>query len=261
MEFIMKDNPQRFLEVALEAVKKTEPIFRKHFGNASGIQQKGDSRESKVTDSDKEIERMLAEMIGVRFPDHAIVGEEGTARSGSVYTWYIDPIDGTTNYIQGISCCSSSLALWDASGPLVGIVADPVNRVTYTAIRGEGAFRNGVQIHVSSTALMKQGVGSLGWDWGHKESRMALITKIETNFFRWREFGGSALELCFVATGITDFFVSSCINIWDMAAASLIVSEAGGRVSEVNGGSITSFSRTIVATNGKLHQELLAQLK
>lgn len=257
----MTDDPREFLEVAMEAIKKVEPIFIQSFGRASGIQQKGDSRQSKVTDADKDIEKMLVQTISSRFPDHAIVGEEGTAKSGSAHTWYIDPIDGTTNYIHGLPYCSIALALWDASGPLIGIVADPIHRVTYTAVRGEGAFKNGAPIRVSATASMKQSIGNLGWDWGNKESRKELIAKIEENFYRWRECGGSALEICFVAAGMLDFFVSININIWDMAGASLILSEAGGKVSEMNGDHITPLSKTIVATNGKLHQELLKELK
>jgi len=252
---------QKFLEGALAAVKIAEPVFVRSFGCASGIVQKQDSRQSQVTDSDKEIERVLVQEITSRFPDHAIVGEEGASKTGAIYTWYIDPIDGTTNYIRGIAHCSISVALWDAHGPLVGVVADPVGKVTFTALRGGGAFRNGRPIHASTTSSLTRAVGNLAWDWGDKASRAALINKVEKNAYRWRIFSGSALELCFVAQGSLDFFVSISIHIWDMGAAILILREAGGTVTDVKGEDVTPQSTTVVGTNGKLHRELLAALK
>jgi len=256
----MQDEHQKFLDVALEAVKKAEPVFLASFGNAIGIRQKTDARKSKVTDSDKEIERILVEAISKRFPDHAIVGEEGASKAGAVYTWYIDPIDGTTNYIRGIAHCSISLALWDVHGPLIAVVSDPVRSVTFTALRGGGAFKNGTPLHISATASLAGSIGDLGWDWGDKESRAALIAKIEKGAYRWRIFSGSALEMCMVASGQIDFFASISIHAWDFAAAALIVKEAGGTVTDMKGDDIMASSTTILATNGRLHRELLATL-
>ncbi len=258
----MSDNPQKFLEVALEAVKKAEPIFLKSFGNAGEIKIKDDEyRGSEVSHADKEIERMLTEAISSAFPSHGIVGEEGASKNGSLYTWYLDPIDGTTNYIRGLHHCSISVALWDAHGPLVGIVSDPVNKALYTATRGGGAFKNGRPIHISGTASLKKGVGGLGWKWGESRSRTILCDTIEKHAYRFRVFSGSALEICFVASGVLDFFVNINLHIWDMAAAILILTEAGGTVTEQKGGDVTAQSTTIVGTNGKLHRDLLATLK
>ncbi|MEK7169969.1 MAG: inositol monophosphatase family protein [Patescibacteria group bacterium] len=252
---------QRFLNVALEAVKKTEPVFLKSFGNAERVEVKNDERGSEVSEADKEIERILTEAISSAFPDHAIMGEEGASKSGSFYTWYLDPIDGTTNHIRGLHHCAISVALWDAHGSLIGIVSDPVNKALYTATRGGGALKNGRPIHVSNLATLKKGVGALGWNWNDTRSRGALIDTIAKNTYRFRVFSGSALELCFVAGGILDFFVNLNLHIWDMAAAALIVTEAGGMVTDTKGRDLTALSTNIVATNKKIHGDLLAVLK
>ena len=261
MKSNMIDDPQKFLEVAIEAVKKAEPIFLKSFGNASGIETKHGAVTSFVTEADKEIEHLLRECISSAFPSHAIVGEEEGGAGGARYTWYIDPIDGTTNYIHGLHHCAISIALWDAEGPLVGIVCDPVNRRTYTAIRGGGAFENGQPIHVSNIFLLKDGVGSLGWAPRDSVSRSDLCGRIEKSAYRFRVFSGSALEICFVASGILDFYVTSNIHIWDMAAAVLILTEAGGVITERSGGPVTTHSTTLVGANRSIHGELIEVLK
>ncbi|KKW11503.1 MAG: Inositol-phosphate phosphatase [Parcubacteria group bacterium GW2011_GWA2_49_9] len=252
---------QKFLEVALEAVKKAEPIFLKSFGNAEKIEIKSDAVGSEVSRADKEIEHILTEAVSGAFPDHAIMGEEGASKSGSFYTWYFDPIDGTTNHIRGLHHCAISVALWDAHGPLVGIVSDPVNKVCFTATRGGGAFKNGRPIRVSHLTSLKKGVGALGWNWNDARSRNALLDAITKNTYRFRVFSGSGLELCFVAAGILDFFVNINLHIWDMAAASLIVTEAGGMVTDKKGSDLSALSTSIVATNTKIHGDLLAALK
>ena len=256
---MMKEN--KFLEVALAAVKKAEPVFLKSFGRASGIKVKHGAIESLVTAADEEIERLLVQEISAQFPHHAIVGEEGTSRQGSEYTWYIDPIDGTTNYVHGIHHCSISVALWDAQGPLIAVVHDPIHVWTYTAIRGGGAFKNGQAIHVSTTDPLKEGVGALGWKAKDSVARNDLCTKIENNAYRFRVFSGSVLELCFVASGILDFYVTVHANIWDLAAGILVLTEAGGTVTEKSGVPFIASSTNLLGTNTKLHSELLSVLK
>ncbi len=257
----MTDDPEKFLKVATEAVKRAEPIFLKSFGSASGVEVKHGAVASFVTDTDKEIEYLLRREISSAFPRHGIVGEEEGEKTGTGYRWYIDPIDGTTNYIHGIPHCAISVALWDEQGPLVGIVSDPINKRMYTAIRGGGAFENRRPLHVSKTRLLKDGVGSLGWTPRDSVSRNDLCTRVEKNAYRFRVFSGSALEICFVASGILDFYVSSNIHIWDMAAAVLVLTEAGGTVSDIEGESVSPLSTTIVGTNKTLHSDLLVVLR
>ena len=254
------DDPQRFLDVALEAVKKAEPIFLSTFGKATGIEHKEDARKSRVTDTDRELEKLIINCVLSQFPEHSIVAEESAARKGSEYVWYIDPIDGTTNFIRGIPHCSISIALWDAHGPLIGVVADPVRQNIFTAIRGRGAFQNDRRIGVSTTGLLKQAVGNLGWDWSDHESQRVLLEAMRRNTYRFRVFSGSALELCYVAAGQLDFFVSLSIHNWDFAAAALMVTEAGGTITEKDGRLLRASSSSLVATNGKLQGALIAAL-
>lgn len=257
----MTDDPQKFLEVALEAVKLAEPIFLKSFGNASGVEVKAGEVASFVTETDKEIEQLLTEKIFSAFPNHGIVGEEGASKQGTGYTWYLDPIDGTTNYIHGLHHCAISVALWDEKGPLVGIVCDPVNKKTYTAIRGGGAFANGRPLRVSRTAFLKDAVGSLGWKQKDASERNALCERIEKSAYRFRLLSASALDICFVASGSLDFFAGTNINIWDFAAALLILTEAGGVATEKNGSPLTPESKTFVGASRHIHAELLSVLK
>lgn len=254
-------NPKIFLDAALEIVHKAEPLFLRNFGAASGVSKKADSSKSQVSDADTELEKLITGELVSRFPDHSIVAEEGASRDGSTYTWYVDPIDGTTNYIRGIRHCSISVALWDDHGPLVGIVSNPVNQVLFIATRGGGAHCNGKRIGVSKVSSLKDAVGNLGWDWSDHASQRELLERMRTYAYRWRMFSGSALELCFVAAGQLDFFINLSLHNWDFAAAALIVTEAGGRVTQKNGAPLTSLSSDIVATNGVLHDGLIFALK
>src|SRR3989338_4519472 len=130
---MMKEN--QFLEVALEAVKKAEPIFCKYFGKAPGVTLKPGKTPSLVSDADKEIETLLSKEISAHFPKHAIGGEEFPAvkKEGAKFTWYIDPIDGTTNYVHGFAHCAISVGLWDAAGPPVSVVFHPIYPPGFTA--------------------------------------------------------------------------------------------------------------------------------
>ncbi len=258
----MSDDPRKFLEVALEAVKKAEPIFRKSFGKASGIieKQQGIHR-SPVTDIDKEIETTIASMLAKHFPRHSIFGEEFPAQKKSgPYTWYLDPIDGTINYIRGLPGASISLGLWESETPLVAVVFDPLGNNIYSAMRGAGAFKNGTQkLSVSSISKLADGMGGMG-----RLAALAddpILQRVARKLYRGRQYGGSALELCLMAEGKLDCLVSERIKIYDVAAGMLILSEAGGKATDWKGNPFTPASLQFAASNGKIHNELLKELK
>lgn len=261
MSIIMHENPQRFLEVALDAVKQAEPIFRASFGNAKGIVEKRQGAyRSPVTDTDKEIEIMVTSVIRKHFPDHSIVGEEFLAQEkGSPYTWYIDPIDGTINYIRGLPGASISLGLWEGEAPVIGVVFDPMNGDMYSAVRGEGVFKNGARkLSVSSISKLAQGIGGVG-----RFSAVAndpTLQRVARSIYRGRAYGGGALELCFIAEGKLDFLVSERIKIYDVAAGMLILSEAGGKATDWKGNPFVPAATQFAASNGKIHAELLQTL-
>ncbi len=261
MAAMSNNDTQKFLDVALEAVKKAEPIFVQYFGKASGVVLKEGTTPSLVSDADKEIEKFLTREISTRFSEHAIVGEEFPATKGtSPFTWYIDPIDGTTNYIHGLAHCAISVGLWDAAGPLISIVSDPVNRVCYTAVRGGGAFKNGEKIRVSARGALKDCLGTIGWRWNELETGVDLLRRMAPRAYRIRVLSSSALELCLVAEGALDFYAGTNCMLWDVAAGLLVLAEAGGASSDWGGAPFAARASSLAASNGKIHEELLATL-
>lgn len=276
----MQENHQRFLEVAFAAVRKAEPIFVKHFGKASGVSLKEGQAPSLVSDADREIEKLLTKEISRHFPGHAIVGEEfpavkkkdkaskGRSHGASAsetfreaeFTWYLDPIDGTTNYIHGFAHCVISVGLWDADGPLAGVVSDPLNRAVYYAARGSGAFKNGKRISVSAREALKDCLGTVGWRSNEPETGVDLLRRMAPRAYRLRVLSSSALELCLVAEGALDFFANRRLSPWDFAAGALVLTEAGGAASDWEGKQLTAHSLPLAASNGKFHQKLLAAL-
>src|SRR3989344_3901772 len=134
-------NYQQYLKVAIAAAKAGGIIFKKHFGRPQRVKKKGGNKFNLFTAADVEIEQLIKKTISARFPKHQILGEEngwGKQKENN-YKWIIDPVDGTTNFIQGVPLCSMSIALWDNFGPLVAVVNDPLHEKLYQAIRGQGA--------------------------------------------------------------------------------------------------------------------------
>lgn len=261
MSITMQENPHNFLEVALRAVKQAEPVFHASFGKATGVVEKRmGAYRSPVTDTDKEIEIMVTSVIRRHFPDHSIVGEEFPAQeNGGPYTWYIDPIDGTINYIRGLPGASISLGLWEGGTPLVGVVFDPMNGDMYSAVRGEGAFKNDTRkLSVSSVSELAQGIGGVGRFSALTDS--PALQRVARKIYRGRQYGGSALELCWIAEKKLDLLVSERIKIYDVAAGMLILTEAGGKATDWEGKPFTGAATQFAASNGKIHDELLQTL-
>jgi len=257
------ENPQQFLDVALEAVKKAEPVFRKSFGHASGVEEKIDQGKyrSPVTDVDKEIETIITSHLHSNFPEHSISGEEFPAtQNASEYTWFIDPIDGTINYIRGLPFCSISVGLWKGETAVASVVADPMAGAVFTALKSAGSYKNGTQkLRVSTVGALGESMGNVGRTRVRPDD--PALERVARKVYRGREFGGAALELCAMAEGKLDFYISERTKIFDNAAGMLIVTEAGGRVTDWNGGPYVADSKNIVASNSHIHAELLRELK
>ncbi len=256
----MTDDPQRFLEVALEVVKLAEPIFRKNFGKPNSVTNKGDARDW-VTEVDHEVEKLLAAEITRNFPEHEVVGEEFSAslipKGGHV--WYLDPIDGTSQYIHGIPFCCISAALVDDKGPLVGVISNPETGETFHAVRGGGAFRNGEKLSVSNTKELVRSYGGVGW--ADNLILEGFLTKLIPFIGKIRVFASSALQLCFVADGRFDSYVVTGIHPWDIAAGVLIAEEAGAVVTDFENQPYNISSAKLLATNGHIHQDFLSAIK
>jgi len=250
------------LETAIAAARKAGQLLVDLLNNPRQTQVKG--QRDIVTDADFKAQEAIIACIRRRFPDHAIVAEEGRASwpDEATYTWVIDPLDGTTNYARRYPFFSVSIAVWHKEGPIIGVVYDPLRDALFWAQRGEGAFLNGRPIHVSSTGALARAVISLGWA---RESSLRTKTAqwlacLSDEVLTVRGSGSAALDLCAVAAGWTDIYFHLALESWDMAAGGLIVQEAGGTVTDATGKPWNHMARSCLASNSYLHPILLEYL-
>lgn len=250
-------SPQ-FLKTALSCAENSSKIFIKYFGHAGKVFNKENDPRNLVTEIDPKIERQIRKQISQKFPGHSIVGEEiaGIKTANSGFTWYIDPIDGTSNYIKGFPFCCISIALWDKKGPLACVVHNPILNLTYKSQRGLGAFCNNKKITVSQQNKLQEAYG--GYGWGRDVNKAAQdFPKLIKNLNKIRTLGSTAMEISLVASGVYDFHIQAGMKIWDFAAAAGILLEAGGKITDWQGLKLSSESKSLIASNGKLQNQIL----
>jgi len=247
-----------FLELALEAAAEAAVIIRTGAEQPKHIEYKGDV--DLVTDTDRRSEAAIVGRIRKRFPDHAIVAEEGSqgAPRGAKYTWYIDPLDGTTNFAHTYPCFASSIALYEGEIPVVGVVVNPMLQETFSAVRGEGASRNGKPIRVSTVSKLGASLVATGFPthMRHNSANMDFYWGFTLRSHGVRRDGSAALDLCNVACGRFEGFWEFGLNSWDTAAGSLIIQEAGGKVTSLDGSEYPLGGPTILGSNGLVHEEM-----
>jgi myo-inositol-1(or 4)-monophosphatase len=249
-----------FLATAVEAVVRAGEIQMARFGSGVRVDKKGSI--DLVTEVDLEVERMFRAMIAERFPDHAVLAEEmGQSGEGRRHRWVFDPLDGTTNYAHGLPIFCASLALEIDGASEVGAVYDPNRRELFTAERGVGAWLNGQPLQVSATATVIESLLVTGFPYTVHQSPEPLLRMFGAFLSRARavrRLGSAAIDLCWVAAGRMDAFWEQSLQPWDTAAGALIVQEAGGRVTGLDGGPWVPAAGHILASNGHIHDELLA---
>jgi myo-inositol-1(or 4)-monophosphatase len=259
----MPRNPL-FLTTAIEAVVRAGAMMAARLGTDVHIGKKGTI--DLVTEVDVAIETMFREMIGRRFPDHAVLGEEmgGSVTAPPGPCWVFDPIDGTTNFAHGLPIFCSSLALEIDGVAEVGAVYDPNRKELFTAERGGGAFLNGTPLQVSRASTMVDAMLVTGFPYD-VHARVAEIVGLFAAFVGQaravRRLGSAAIDLCYVAAGRMDGFWERDLKPWDIAAAALIVSEAGGQLTTFSGEPFTSRGRDVVASNARLHDAMLELIR
>lgn len=249
--------------VAEQAARKGGEAALRTFGGAHDQATKSGIYDI-VTEGDKASEAAILTVLqsGARFP---VVSEEGGGESfDAPYAWYIDPIDGTTNFANNLPHFSVSIALADRASltPLVGVVYAPAMNELYSAARGQGVTLNGRPIHVSAAAKLNQSVLATGFPVGKRTlrhgSNLDSFINVLPRVRDLRRFGSAALDMAFVAVGRLDGFWEGSIHSWDILGALILVTEAGGTVSDYSGGGSRLYSgEEVVATNGGIHEELL----
>jgi len=230
------------------------------FGGSLRVDKKGTI--DLVTDVDMAVERMFRELVAERFPDHQVLAEElgGEAAVPPGPCWVFDPIDGTTNFAHGLPIFCSSLALEIDGVAEVAAVYDPNRGELFTAERGGGAFLNGRPLRVSTTATLVDAMLVTGFPYdihSRIEEIVGLFGAFVGRARAVRRLGSAAIDLCYVAAGRMDGFWESDLKPWDIAGGALIVAEAGGRVTNMDGGAFASRGRHVLATNGLLHGPML----
>ncbi len=256
---------EELLEVATAAARDGGRALMERFAQVRTIHFKGER--DLVTDGDRASEAAVIARIRAAFPDHRILSEEAGSLDGpGEILWVVDPLDGTTNFAHGLPCFSVSIGCTRDDTLLCGVVYDPTRDDLFTAVRGEGARRNGEPLRVSPTTELSQGMLATGFPY-------AILTRPDNNLDHHANFslaaravrriGSAALDLCYVAAGWFDGYWELSIGAWDVAAGMLIVREAGGAVTDAWGEPMTLGldKSTIVASNGRIHAAMLEVLR
>lgn len=251
---------------AAEIAREAGALLREFYARGVATEYKGDV--DLVTEADRASETLIRERLQRRFPEHGIYGEEGT-RDGldAEFRWYVDPLDGTTNFAHGfpvfcvvLGCERRPAGLAaSADGEMVaGVIYDPLRDEMFETERGKGAWLNGRRIAVSKTAKLQEALTATGFP-SHKRHRSPNVhfyQEITLRSHGVRRAGSAAIDLAYVACGRLDGFWEFNLNPWDTSAGVLLVREAGGRVTHFDGGDFTLDSRETLATNGRIAPEL-----
>lgn len=252
------------LAAAEEAARTAGALLRDYFTQPLNITYK--SAIEVVTEADSAAEAAILDQLVPRFPDHHFIGEErgeaGAPRKTAKYRWHIDPLDGTTNFSRRIPHFAVSIALADSRNrPLIGVVYDPIREECFTALRGGWARLNGNVIKVSSTTKLAEAVLTSGFPYDRRrnpDNNTEEWGQFVTRTADLRRLGSAALDLCWTACGRLDGFWEPRLKTWDIMAGLLMVTEAGGKVTNYHGGAENVYNgREVVATNWRIHEEVL----
>jgi myo-inositol-1(or 4)-monophosphatase len=239
-------------------------IVRKGFGTILEIEYKTNVK-NLVTHIDKSSEKLIIDFIRKKYPSHNILAEEsGEQNNNSEYQWVIDPLDGTTNFAHGLPIFSVSIGLLKGKEIIAGVIYDVMQDIVYSAEKGSGAFADRKQILVSENNKLSHSLLVTGFPYNisdNPEGALDIFTTITKASRGIRRLGSAAIDLCYVANGIFDGFWEVHLQPWDMAAGMLLVEEAGGKVTGFKNEPVDIFTKKILATNGKIHDEIMGFLQ
>ncbi len=252
---------EELAEVAVTAAREGARVLRQYFRD-SALEVRSKGRHDFVTRADQESEERIVGEIRRRFPDHHILAEEGGYDEGCAeYHWYVDPLDGTQNFLQGLPVFSISIACRCRDDLVAAVVLDPLGDNLFTATRGSGALWNGEAMRVSGRGGLPGAFLATGFPF-HTRNALDLYLDVFRDVFQTaraiRRCGSAALDLAYTAAGVYDGFFELRLSPWDIAAGVLLVEEAGGRVTDLDGGRGFFTSGNVIAGPEGLQEELLA---
>jgi myo-inositol-1(or 4)-monophosphatase len=253
------------LNIAIEAAREAGQFLIDNVGRVRSIEIKQGEERNLVSEIDKGSEALIITRIKDKYPGHAILAEEsGASGTGAEYTWIIDPLDGTTNYLHGIPIFSVTIGIERRGELVAGVIFDPNRNEIYTVEQGGGAFCNGIRLTVSRSSTLISSVIVTGFPYDITENPGQVVEHFESFLMEargLRRLGSAAIDLAYVAQGRFDGFYEGTLHTWDMAAGVLLVREAGGQVTDFAGRPIDIRQKTIVASNGIIHDAMMDVLR
>lgn len=263
------------IETAIKAAKEAGRLIRERVKTAKRVATKYSANDL-VTEVDRQSEEIIRQILLEAHPDYAILGEEGVAPGPEASReaveehrdyenlWIVDPIDGTTNFVHSFPFFSVSIALARRGTVELGLVYDPIRDECFTAERGKGARLNGEPIRVSEEKTLGESLVATGFppsSSGARQKNMAGLIRLSSRCRNMRAAGSAALHMAYVAAGRLSAFWELELNVWDLSAGSLLVEEAGGRVTDTRGLPYHLGVRNILASNGLIHEAMLEELR
>ena len=248
-----------FVEIAAEIARESGARISELARRRIGFELKG--AYDLVTEADRASETLIVERLRQHFPAHSVLAEEGSGHDrGSEYCWYVDPLDGTTNFAHGFPVYNVTLGLERAGELVAGVVYDPTRDEMFQAEAGGGAFLNGERIQVTKAARLEDSLSATGFPSRkrHQNINVHFYYQVAMLSHGVRRAGAAAIDLAYVACGRLDFFWEFGLNPWDMAAGALIVREAGGTVTDMHGAPLNLRGPHVLADNTLLHDEVVA---
>lgn len=257
------DPIETYLETAKAAAREAGRLLGESYGMRGEVMFKG--AVDLVTRFDRLSQDMIFRRLSAAFPDHGFLAEEGLSREGaSDLRWIFDPLDGTTNFAHTFPVFCVSVALEKAGSVILGVVYDPTRNELFEAVRGQGARLNGRPVRVSEVTELAKALLATGFPYDVRTSRVNNVREFGDFIVRAqaiRRCGSAALDLCYVACGRFDGFWELKLKPWDVAAGALVIEEAGGRVSDFDGGPFDPFAERALASNGLIHGEMMDILR
>jgi len=251
-----------FTEFAVSAARKAGELLKSRLNTPHSIDYKGVV--NLVTEADRMSEALILDLIQRQFPDHSVLTEESPERErDSSYRWIIDPLDGTTNYAHGYPVFCVSIALEQDGNMIVGVVYHPMMDEMFVSEKGKGSWLNGQRIWVSDTSDLSRSLIATGFPYDVRESENNNLNYFNSMIMKAqaiRRAGAAALDMAYLAAGRFDGFWELKLMPWDTAAASLLVQEAGGSVTDLRGRNFSLTAPHVLASNGKIHQQMLSAL-